>query len=158
MKTALLAPICLLLVNLNLLIIKNNYTTYDLFYSFLLCVLSSQVVLTAKTSAYLDNCPPAGSILPCTCYSSRDEYYLYCSDRGMNDSKLSEILQFLLENKISNKLFGLYADVNSLTRIPEEISQLESLSHILLDHNQITSIPMHLTFLIPPPFPPVILE
>ena len=148
MKTALLAPICLLLVNLNLLFIKkNDKIRFILFISALLCVLSSQVVLTSKTSAFYDDtnyCPSADSISPCQCNSyptSRgNNIHLDCGWTHLGDSKFSEVLQLIWENNGWNKLGSIVAFSCSLTKIPDEITRFRSLGKIELYNNRITSI------------------
>ena len=89
-------------------------------------------------------CPPASAISPCTCAGSfynANGFSLNCASLRLSDSQLSTILNVIINSNGISPLVELDASSNELTKIPSQISRLQSITTIALSQNQITAIP-----------------
>ena len=96
------------------------------------------MLLAATTSAKL-KCPAKDAVLPCTCRSERSGLVLDCNSLDLDDSQLSQVLNDFLSHEES-PLTKLSASNNRLTQVPAKIADSLSLSTIVLENNNITSI------------------
>ena len=89
-------------------------------------------------------CPSASAISPCKCVASSIDLkglLINCAKLGLSDSKMSTILNVLINSKGISPVVALDASSNSLTKVPKQLSKFNSTYSISLNSNQINSIP-----------------
>ena len=63
-----------------------------------------------------------------------------CGSAGLDDAKMSQLLQLFINNPAVSPLTLVYLAYNRLTKIPNEIAQLNQLDSVYLQGNNIRSI------------------
>ena len=86
------------------------------------------------------SCPLSKSITPCTCRGSEENggLTLDCNNQVLGDDNISRILSTFLPSE--EKLGQILLSNNSLSKVPEEISQFTHLAYVELLVNRIRSI------------------
>ena len=104
---------------------------------FLVMLMLSLSSLVANAS-----CPPADAIEPCGCSEyDMGTIKLDCSNRKLNDSRVSYVLEVFLTTPGTSPVGFLDLWVNQLTRIPSQIKSFTQLRWLNFQYNpSITSI------------------
>ena len=88
------------------------------------------------------NCPSLNGFNTCGCSNSGDgTIWLDCGGAQLGDTKASQLLQLFINNPAVSPLTGVYLAYNKLTKIPDEIAQLDQLHTVYFHGNEIDSIP-----------------
>ena len=98
--------------------------------------------ITVSVSKAVVICPPAEDLLPCECQelTASQTIFLECYSTNLKDSRMSEIMDALLQPNVSATTL-LSLGNNSLTRVPDRITEMLDLVHVSLGNNNINSIP-----------------
>lgn len=101
----------------------------------------SVVVIGNVESAVV--CPAAAeSYSPCTCYEYGNQpgtIYLYCGEKNLDDSRVSEILDVFLTTPGVSTLGNLCLSTNQLTRVPDQVRLFPQLDFVWLNDNKINT-------------------
>ena len=98
------------------------------------------MMISASTAAVV--CPPDDTYSPCTCYEYTnipDTIYLYCGNNGLDDLKVSQILDVFLTTPGVSTLGNLCLFGNRLTRVPDQVHLFPKLDYVWLEENNISS-------------------
>lgn len=88
------------------------------------------------------NCPPLNDFNTCGCSNNGGgTIWLDCGNAQLGDAKASQLLKLFINNPAVSPLTGVYLAYNKLTKIPDEIAQLNQLHTVYLHGNDINSIP-----------------
>ena len=92
-------------------------------------------------------CPPDADISPCSCcgiaFTNQADQLLIisCDSKNLDDAMASLIIDSLLSNPDIDAVRAFSFLNNSLTKVPEKLSQFLELENVNLRMNQIRSIP-----------------
>jgi len=99
------------------------------------------VTLYAVQVHGLVNCPAQADYLPCNCADLGDDtIWLDCGNAQLGDYRVSQMLKLFINRPDISPLSGVYLAYNKLTRIPDEISQLNQLHTVYLHGNDLYAI------------------
>ena len=89
-------------------------------------------------------CPPANVLYPCTCttHNTLLGLRLNCGGKNLGDAALSKILDSVVyQNGVECQLNDFYANDNQLTVFPHQLRLCPRLGWVVLDNNNIRTIP-----------------
>jgi len=93
------------------------------------------------------NCPPNADISPCSCggiaFTNETDQLLIisCNSKNLDDAKAKLVIDALLSNPNIDPVRALGFFNNSLTKVPDKLSQFPELENVNLAMNRIRSVP-----------------